>query len=48
MLADPLILRLRDDPRLIAFCEKTGLPSPRESEAMSIDQIRAANSARNR
>jgi TolB-like protein/DNA-binding winged helix-turn-helix (wHTH) protein/Tfp pilus assembly protein PilF len=48
MLADPLILRLRDDPRLIAFCEKTGLPSPRESEALSIDQIRAADRARSR
>jgi TolB-like protein/DNA-binding winged helix-turn-helix (wHTH) protein/Tfp pilus assembly protein PilF len=48
MLADPLILRFRDDPRLIAFCKKTGLPPPNESEALSIDQIRAANSARNR
>ena len=46
MLADPLILRLRDDPRLIAFCRKTGLPPPGESEALSIDQIRAAGSTR--
>ena len=46
MLADPLILRLRDDPRLIAFCRKTGLPPPGESEALSIDQIRAADSTR--
>ena len=42
MLADPLILRFRDDPRLLAFCQKTGLPPPGESEALSIDQIRAA------
>ena len=48
MLADPLILRFRDDPRLIAFCQKTGLPAPGESDALSIDQIRAADSARNR
>jgi tetratricopeptide (TPR) repeat protein len=44
MLTDPIILRFRDDPRLIAFCEKTGLPPPSESEALSIDQIRAAAS----
>jgi TolB-like protein/DNA-binding winged helix-turn-helix (wHTH) protein/Tfp pilus assembly protein PilF len=48
MLTDPLILRFRDDPRLIAFCKKTGLPPPSESEALSIDQIRAANGARSR
>jgi TolB-like protein/DNA-binding winged helix-turn-helix (wHTH) protein/Flp pilus assembly protein TadD len=48
MLADPLILRFRDDPRLIAFCKKTGLPPPGESDALSIDQIRAADSARSR
>ncbi len=41
---DPLILNLRHDPRFIAFCEKTGLPSPAESEALSIDQIRALSS----
>ena len=41
LLADPIILRLRDDPRLIAFCEKIGLPSPSQSDALSIDQIRA-------
>jgi hypothetical protein len=46
MLADPLILRFRDDPRLIAFCKKTGLPPPSESDALGIDQIRAANSTR--
>jgi TolB-like protein/Tfp pilus assembly protein PilF len=38
---DPLILNVRDDPRFIAFCEKTGLPSPSENEALSIDQVRA-------
>jgi len=48
MLADPFILRFRDDPRLIAFCQKTGLPPPGESEALSIDEIRAADSARSR
>lgn len=48
MLTDPLILRFRDDPRLIAFCKKTGLPPPGESEALSIDQIRAANNTRSR
>lgn len=42
MLGDPFILRFRDDPRLIAFCQKTGLPPPGESDALSIDQIRAA------
>ena len=41
LLSDPLILRLRDDPLFIAFCKKTGLPPPSESEALSIDQIRA-------
>jgi TolB-like protein/DNA-binding winged helix-turn-helix (wHTH) protein/Tfp pilus assembly protein PilF len=41
MLSDPIILRLRDDPRFIAFCKKAGLPPPSESEALSIDQIRA-------
>ncbi len=41
MLADPFILRFRDDPRFVDFCRKLGLPSPTESEALSIDQIRA-------
>ncbi len=40
MLADPLILRFRDDPRLAAMCKKIGLPPPDSSEALSIDQIR--------
>jgi TolB-like protein/DNA-binding winged helix-turn-helix (wHTH) protein/Tfp pilus assembly protein PilF len=48
MLADPLILRFRDDPRMIAFCEKTGLSPMSESDALSIDQIRAADGARGR
>jgi len=39
---DPLILNLRDDPRFIAFCQKVGLPPPRDVETLSIDQIRAA------
>jgi len=42
LLYDPLILRFRNDPALIAFCEKIGLPPPASSEALSIDQIRAA------
>jgi len=46
MLADPLILHLRDDPRFIAFCKKVGLPPPSESDALSIDQIRALPSNR--
>jgi tetratricopeptide (TPR) repeat protein len=42
MLTDPLILRFRKDPRLIAFCAKTGLPPPDTSEALSIDAIQAS------
>ena len=42
MLADPLILRFRKDPRLIAFCAKTGLPQPDASEALGIDEIQAS------
>ncbi|MEO6800939.1 MAG: hypothetical protein ABI178_13460, partial [Rhodanobacter sp.] len=41
LLADPFLLRFRDDPRLIALCNKLGLPPPSESEALGIDQIRA-------
>jgi TolB-like protein/DNA-binding winged helix-turn-helix (wHTH) protein/Tfp pilus assembly protein PilF len=41
LLADPILLNVRDDPRFIAFCEMNGLPPPGESEALSIDQIRA-------
>lgn len=43
LLYDPFILRFRDDSRLVAFCTNIGLPSPRDSEALSIDQIRAAS-----
>ena len=43
---DPLVLNVRDDPRFIAFCAKTGLPPPAESEALGIDQIRALLSNR--
>jgi TolB-like protein/Tfp pilus assembly protein PilF len=46
LLADPLILRVRDDPRFIAFCRKIGLPPPGESEARGIDQIRASLAAK--
>ena len=42
MLGDPIILRARDDPRLVAFCKKAGLPPPATSEALGLDQIRAA------
>jgi TolB-like protein/Tfp pilus assembly protein PilF len=41
LLADPLILRFRDDPRLAAFCAKVGLPDPATSEALGLDRIRA-------
>lgn len=46
LLADPLVLRFRDDPRVIAFCQKIGLPPPSESEALGIDQIRAQLAAK--
>jgi tetratricopeptide (TPR) repeat protein len=46
LLYDPLLLRFRDDPRFIAFCEKIGLPPPSESEALGIDQIRAKLAAK--
>ncbi len=42
LLYDPIILRFRDDPRFVAFCTNIGLPSPKDSEALSIDQIRVA------
>ena len=38
---DPLILRFRDDPRLVAFCRQVGLSPPSASEALGLDQIRA-------
>ena len=46
LLADPFVLRFRDDPRIIAFCKKVGLPPPSESEALGIDQIRARLAAK--
>ena len=46
LLADPIILNLRNDPRFIAFCKKIGLPPPGESDALSIDQIRAKLAAK--
>ena len=33
--------RLRNDPRLAAYCRQAGLPAPDASEALSLDQIRA-------
>lgn len=41
LLRDPFLLRFRDDPRLAAFAARLGLPSPTESEALNVDQIRA-------
>jgi TolB-like protein len=41
LLADPFVMHFRDESWFIAFCEKLGLPPPSESEALSIDQIRA-------
>jgi hypothetical protein len=41
VLADPLILRLRNDPRLAQYCRDVDLPAPSSSEALAIDQIRA-------
>jgi tetratricopeptide (TPR) repeat protein len=41
MLYDPMMLQFRNEPKFIAFCKKVGLPPPSESEALSIDQIRA-------
>src|SRR5690606_1096355 len=46
VLYDPLILRFRDDPRLVAFCTRSGLPSPITSEALGIDRIRASLAAK--
>jgi TolB-like protein/DNA-binding winged helix-turn-helix (wHTH) protein/Tfp pilus assembly protein PilF len=46
LLYDPLVLRFRDDPRLAAFCSRIGLPPPSASEALGIDQIRAAAAAK--
>jgi hypothetical protein len=46
VLSDPAMLQFRNEPEFIAFCSKIGLPPPRESEALSIDQIRALRSNR--
>ncbi len=40
MLSSPLILRLRNDPRLATYCQQANLPAPNASEALSLDQIR--------
>jgi TolB-like protein len=46
LIADPFLLRFRDDAWFIALCKKLGLPPPSESEALSIDQIRARLAAK--
>jgi hypothetical protein len=34
LLADPFILRYRDDPRFAAYCAKVGLPATTDAKAM--------------
>lgn len=34
LLADPFILRYKDDPRFAAFCKKVGLPATTDAKAM--------------
>ena len=46
LLADSLILRFRDDPRLIDFCRSKGLPPPGDSDVLGLDRIRATIVAR--
>lgn len=46
LLADPMVLRFREHPKLVAFCRRIGLPAPGESEALGIDQIHAMPSTR--
>jgi len=41
VLADPIVMRFRDEPRFLAFCRRIGLAPPSESDALGIDQIRA-------
>jgi hypothetical protein len=48
LLYDLLLLRFRDDARFAEFCNKIGLPSPAESEALGIDQIREMLAAKHR
>ncbi len=36
LLYDPLLLTLRQDPRLAMFCHKVGLPPPERSEALGL------------
>jgi tetratricopeptide (TPR) repeat protein len=35
LLADPIILRYRDDPRFAAFCHKVGLPATTDARGMT-------------
>jgi TolB-like protein len=46
VLFDAFIMGIRDDPRFIAFCKQRGLPPPGESEAKSLEEIRALWSRR--
>ncbi len=46
LLYDPIILQFRNDPRLVAFCAQTGLPSPATTQALGLDEIRAAIAAK--
>jgi TolB-like protein len=46
LLYDPVMLQFRNEPKFIAFCTRIGLPPPNESEALSVDQIRALPSNR--
>ena len=47
ILFDPFLLRLRDDPRFAAYCQRAGLPPPSASQALSLDRIRAMTATRN-
>lgn len=35
-LIDPLVMRYKADPRLVAFCAKVGLPPPTNSQTKGI------------
>jgi tetratricopeptide (TPR) repeat protein len=41
LMYDPAMLRFRNVPEFIAFCNRIGLPPPDGSEALGIDRIRA-------